>query len=193
MRFLYLFLVTPIIICTSIAYSKGQNFSPECIVAVQSTKFVANFSIINPKQNTWIWNTKPAEINEIDYSWVVEPGVFVNNKFQPSTYAFGLGHRNEFPQKQNNTGSLKDLLREISSNGSVYMNTTDKQQRANADIKIGYIKIGSAFHNQNVLLFSREEYVVKLIFGSYPTHAKLTFHTPYPLQSYTCITQINYL
>lgn len=37
--------------------------------------------------------------NEINYSWMVEPGLIKNGNFLPVKYAFGVGHRNEYESK----------------------------------------------------------------------------------------------
>lgn len=86
-----LFYVFAICLNFSSSYAKDiENREPECLVGVDSKKFVASFQIIDKDQKIWIINDGSNEKNEINYSWMVEPGLIKNGDFLPVKYAFGV-------------------------------------------------------------------------------------------------------
>ena len=68
----YLFFLFSICLNFSSSYAKDiESREPECLVGVDSKKFAASFQIMDKDQKIWIINDGG---NEINYSWVVEPG-----------------------------------------------------------------------------------------------------------------------
>lgn len=126
----YIFCVFFILMSLSSSHAKeGSAKNPECLAGVDSGKFFASFEIINPNQKAWIVGDKNYKNNEINYSWIVEPGFIKNGIFLSEKYAFGLGYRNEYIAKGVQEIPLQALLDEIKSSGNIYINNKDKLVR----------------------------------------------------------------
>ena len=164
----------------------------ECALAVQAEKFVASFPVKNPKQNTWTWHHEKKTPDGIDYSWTVELGRIEKGLFKANRIAFGLGHRSEYERVGDRSGQLKDFLSIIGGDGTLYLNSDNKKERANFDPKLSSFRINGAYVSGEVILYSRSHNVVTVLFSNAPTHAKMKMMTPYGEQNYSCLAKINY-
>lgn len=186
----YLFYVFTICLNFSSSYAKDiENREPECLVGVDSKKFVAIFQIIDKYQKIWTINDRS---NEINYFWMVEPGLIKNGNFLPVKYAFGVGHRNEYESKGRQENSLSVLLEEIKNSGTIYINSPDKKSRQKISRNLENVQIHMLLNKYEIILYSRDIEGKNAIFSSKPTHARMTMRTPYKSQSYICLAEIDY-
>ncbi|MFC4928392.1 hypothetical protein [Delftia deserti] len=189
----YLFFLFSICLNFSSSYAKDiESREPECLVGVDSKKFAASFQIMDKDQKIWIINDGGNEENEINYSWIVEPGSINNGNFLPVKYAFGVGHGNEYESKGQQENSLSSLLEEIKNSGMIYINSPDKKSRQKISRSLENIQIHMILNRDKIILYSRSIEGRNNIFSSKPTHARMTMKTPYKSQSYTCLTEIDY-
>lgn len=188
-----LFYVFAICLNFSSSYAKDiENREPECLVGVDSKKFAASFQIMDKDQKIWIINDRSNEKNEINYSWMVEPGLIKNGNFLPVKYAFGVGHRNEYESKGRQENSLSVLLEEIKNSGKIYINSPDKKSRQKISRNLENVQIHMLLNKDEIILYSRDIEGKNAIFSSKPTHARMTMRTPYKSQSYICLVEIDY-
>ena len=167
----------------------------ECIVAVEGTKFVSFFPVKDTEQKIWAWNTKrPMTDDDVfDYSWIGEPGnIDKGGAFIPDIYAFGAAHINSSHNLEAK-GSLADVVKDHSDRANIYFNSPNRDARAEADRWMPRILMPTLYHEDGIMIYSRDPRAIQILLGKRPTHAKLKVKTPYPSQSYECITPIQYL
>lgn len=182
----------------------GNTDEPEddefgCLAGVTNKLILVFFPVQDKSQFSWTWNAKdngsPA-VDPLDYSWIAEPGrVDKKGDFVPARYAVGFAHRNYGYWEKETTGPLEALVNDRSTgHATIYLNDTDRNKRTTADVfeQLDEVRMDKLFAKNGVWLSSLDPQAKTLLLSGAATHMRLTVKTPYPSQSYSCITTINY-
>ena len=88
--------------------------------------------------------------------------------------------------------SLEHFMSDFSI-GRVYLNSDDVKERRKAHQFLKSMAIMRMVYEDNMILYSKQKYIRDFLFSDRPTHALLTASlSPYPDESYTCLTEIIY-
>jgi len=177
------------------------NTSVKCTIGVLPGKIIAGFPILDDKQEIWTWNKKDFQVGgnyyyhsiyNFDYLWIIDLGVMKNGKFEPTKYTFGVGHLNRYNFLKNETnGTIADLIESMKAfPGSIYLNEALKKNKD--DLKTRDFPIYIDYGDETVMVYSKSPEAINILLSERPTFAKMTMRTPYPPQSYSCLTKIYY-